>query len=297
MATHSYILAWRIPWTEEPGGLQSTGSQKNGTWLKWLSTHQEFYHRLWLKPWEGNGKRKEKIRVRITEREVVGNCTKCCGIGSLRRKHPRRDTKGRKWPSNRVSAGAWGRSHASFGQNKSGRRGRLHFPKGSVSFRRPVSSLPPLASIFPCRPDSIGIKTEVLNVFKSPSLLYTLLLSEITFIYPMGMSPGGWPTPLPPVPQVEPCDPILCPPHPPLLPVILQEVSREPEVPTSSGNLCCQPTWPIRRNSYLENNLLGFQDPTFLLILSDHNFWAHFYLIFFLPPSESSHQQMEFFRA
>ena len=28
MATHSIILAWRIPWTEEPGGLQSTGSQR-----------------------------------------------------------------------------------------------------------------------------------------------------------------------------------------------------------------------------------------------------------------------------
>ena len=27
MATLSSILAWRIPWTEEPGGLQSTGSQ------------------------------------------------------------------------------------------------------------------------------------------------------------------------------------------------------------------------------------------------------------------------------
>ena len=30
MATHSNILAWRIPWTEEPGGLQSTGSQRVG---------------------------------------------------------------------------------------------------------------------------------------------------------------------------------------------------------------------------------------------------------------------------
>ena len=28
MATHSSILAWRIPWIEEPGGLQSTGMQK-----------------------------------------------------------------------------------------------------------------------------------------------------------------------------------------------------------------------------------------------------------------------------
>ena len=30
MATHSSILAWRIPWTEELGGLQSTGSQRIG---------------------------------------------------------------------------------------------------------------------------------------------------------------------------------------------------------------------------------------------------------------------------
>ena len=30
MATHSSILAWRIPWTEEPVGLQSMGSQRVG---------------------------------------------------------------------------------------------------------------------------------------------------------------------------------------------------------------------------------------------------------------------------
>ena len=30
IATHSSILAWRIPWTEEPGGLQSIGSQRVG---------------------------------------------------------------------------------------------------------------------------------------------------------------------------------------------------------------------------------------------------------------------------
>ena len=30
MATHSSILAWRIPWTEEPGGLQSVGLQRAG---------------------------------------------------------------------------------------------------------------------------------------------------------------------------------------------------------------------------------------------------------------------------
>ena len=30
VATHSSILAWRIPWTEEPGGLQPKGSQRVG---------------------------------------------------------------------------------------------------------------------------------------------------------------------------------------------------------------------------------------------------------------------------
>ena len=31
MTTHSSILAWRIPWTEEPGGLQSRGTQELNT--------------------------------------------------------------------------------------------------------------------------------------------------------------------------------------------------------------------------------------------------------------------------
>ena len=31
LATHSSILAWEIPWTEEPGGLQPMGSQKSQT--------------------------------------------------------------------------------------------------------------------------------------------------------------------------------------------------------------------------------------------------------------------------
>ena len=38
MATRSSILAWRIPWTEEPGGLQSMGSQKSNT-TEQLNTH------------------------------------------------------------------------------------------------------------------------------------------------------------------------------------------------------------------------------------------------------------------
>ena len=46
MAPHSSILAWRIPWTEEPGGLQCMGSQRVG--LKPLSKHACMYL---LIPW------------------------------------------------------------------------------------------------------------------------------------------------------------------------------------------------------------------------------------------------------
>ena len=37
MVTHSGMLAWRLPWTEEPGGLQSMGLQSQ-TQPKWLSS-------------------------------------------------------------------------------------------------------------------------------------------------------------------------------------------------------------------------------------------------------------------
>ena len=40
MATHSSVLAWRIPGTGEPGGLPSLGSQSR-TWLKWLSSSRD----------------------------------------------------------------------------------------------------------------------------------------------------------------------------------------------------------------------------------------------------------------
>ena len=43
MATHSSILAWRIPWTEQSGELQSMGLQSQ-TQLKRLSTHACSYH-------------------------------------------------------------------------------------------------------------------------------------------------------------------------------------------------------------------------------------------------------------
>ena len=40
-ATHSSILAWRIPWTEEPGGLWSIASQRVGHRLKGLDSLKE----------------------------------------------------------------------------------------------------------------------------------------------------------------------------------------------------------------------------------------------------------------
>ena len=41
MATHSSILAWRILWTEEPGGLQSVGLQESDT--TWQLNHHQYF--------------------------------------------------------------------------------------------------------------------------------------------------------------------------------------------------------------------------------------------------------------
>ena len=46
MATHSSIIAWRIPWTEKPGGLQSMGSQKVGH--DWATNIINNHHMTWL---------------------------------------------------------------------------------------------------------------------------------------------------------------------------------------------------------------------------------------------------------
>ena len=53
MATHSSILAWRIPWTEEPGGLQSTGSQRVGhNWVIKSNTEYTYvYTHVPRLPW------------------------------------------------------------------------------------------------------------------------------------------------------------------------------------------------------------------------------------------------------
>ena len=51
MATHSRFLAWRIPWTEEPGGLQSMGSQRvRHDWTTKHSTGEEYTGTCWDQP-------------------------------------------------------------------------------------------------------------------------------------------------------------------------------------------------------------------------------------------------------
>ena len=60
MATHSNILAWRIPWAEEPGRQQSMGVVKSWTWLSTHTpTHPHSYahthtHTNTPSPWEGS---------------------------------------------------------------------------------------------------------------------------------------------------------------------------------------------------------------------------------------------------
>ena len=51
MATHSGILAWRIPWTEEPGGQQSIGSQRIGHEAMTKRMFLDFWMVILVTPW------------------------------------------------------------------------------------------------------------------------------------------------------------------------------------------------------------------------------------------------------
>ena len=50
IATHSSLLAWKIPWTEEPGGMHSMRSQRVGHDSTY--THTECFNRI---PWKASG--------------------------------------------------------------------------------------------------------------------------------------------------------------------------------------------------------------------------------------------------
>ena len=91
MATHSSILAWRIPWTKEPGRLQSVGSQRVGhNWSNWAQTLFAFQSGsishdldfilklrwivLWTKLWQGRGSicSNESFEVRSIFVQILG---------------------------------------------------------------------------------------------------------------------------------------------------------------------------------------------------------------------------------
>ena len=50
MAPHSSTLAWRVPWTEEPGGLQSMGSRRVGH--NWVTSLSLFTFMHWRRKWQ-----------------------------------------------------------------------------------------------------------------------------------------------------------------------------------------------------------------------------------------------------
>ena len=60
LATHSSVLAWEIPWTEEPCGPQSIGLQKCQTWLSDWTTTMQREPWAWLQLTEDNVHRKQK---------------------------------------------------------------------------------------------------------------------------------------------------------------------------------------------------------------------------------------------
>ena len=64
MATHSSILAWRIPWTEEPGGLYSMGSQRVMTKHTCTNVDWNNYYSPW--PWKTKLQRTWWLEVRDT---------------------------------------------------------------------------------------------------------------------------------------------------------------------------------------------------------------------------------------
>jgi len=82
MATHSSILAWRIPWTEEPGGLQSMGSQRVGR--NWATSLKHLLKPFLIFPREGNGTPLQYSSWKIPWTEEPGRLQ---SMGSLRVGH------------------------------------------------------------------------------------------------------------------------------------------------------------------------------------------------------------------
>ena len=72
MATHSSILAWKIPWTEEPGGLQSIGSQES-IGLQELDMTKHTHIKSIKKHSSKNTLQKKKKHYRLLEQCMEGS--------------------------------------------------------------------------------------------------------------------------------------------------------------------------------------------------------------------------------
>ena len=65
IATHSSILAWRIPWTEEPGGLQPMGSERGRhDWSDLAHTHGSTRWNI-IQPWERESPATETVQMNL----------------------------------------------------------------------------------------------------------------------------------------------------------------------------------------------------------------------------------------
>ena len=78
MATHPSTLAWKIPWTEEPGRLQSMGSWRVGH--DWATSHSQFF--IWLCQALVAALR---ISIFVAACAIFSCCKRCVGSSSLTR--------------------------------------------------------------------------------------------------------------------------------------------------------------------------------------------------------------------
>ena len=75
MVTLSSILAWRIPWTEEPCGLQSTGLQKSQTWLNdWAGMHTQSLQTIPLRHFNFRRLRKANFEDKVWQNRAGSDC-------------------------------------------------------------------------------------------------------------------------------------------------------------------------------------------------------------------------------
>ena len=116
MATHSNILAWRIPWTEEPGRLQSMGSQSR-TRLKWLSMHAHSPGSMQKQPWDQTSLTAEGPGP-VSSTECL--CLHCRRLDERSRSLEHRISRSEPWGGPLVDRAHWWRQKVGFSLGRPG---------------------------------------------------------------------------------------------------------------------------------------------------------------------------------